>query len=215
MMNVSTAGVLKDGLPEGFVYIDELIGDAVVDAKYWGTDNFIGRGIDGYESPLVIMTREAAECCVGAADILRRQGCWIKVYDAYRPQRAVDDFVRWATDVNDIRRKPIHYPHVDKKDFFVLGYVAERSGHTRGSAVDLTLVDMTTCQELDMGSIFDFMDPRSHIAAQGLTDRQEANRAILRDAMTASGFETYEYEWWHFSLKQEPHPETYFGFPVR
>jgi D-alanyl-D-alanine dipeptidase len=214
-MNVSTAGVRKGKLPDGFVYIDELIEDCVIDAKYWGTDNFIGRQIDGYENPLAVMTREAAESCVGAANILRERGYWIKIYDAYRPQRAVDDFVRWAADADDIRRKPIHYPHVDKKDFFALGYVAEKSGHTRGSAVDLTLVDMKTSQELDMGAIFDFMDPRSHIAAQGLTGRQEANRAILRDAMTASGFDIYACEWWHFSLKQEPYPETYIDFPVR
>jgi D-alanyl-D-alanine dipeptidase len=214
-MNVSTAEVHKDGLPEGFVYIDELIEDCIADAKYWGTDNFAGRRIDGYESPLVVMTREAAACCVRAADILRGRGYWLKIYDAYRPQRAVDDFARWVADVNDIRRKPIHYPRVDKKDFFALGYVAERSGHTRGSAVDLTLVDAQTCQELDMGTVFDFMDPRSHIAAQGLTDQQEANRAILRDAMMASGFEAYAFEWWHFSLRQEPYPETYFDFSVR
>jgi D-alanyl-D-alanine dipeptidase len=214
-MNVSTAGVRKGKLPDGFVYIDELIEDCVIDAKYWGTDNFIGRRIDGYENPLAVMTREAAEACVGAADILRERGYWLKIYDAYRPQRAVDDFVRWAADADDIRRKPIHYPHVNKKDFCALGYVAEKSGHTRGSAVDLTLVDMKTSQELDMGSIFDFMDPRSRVAAQGLTDRQEANRVILRDAMTASGFDIYVYEWWHFSLKQEPYPESYFDFPVR
>ncbi|MDR1379102.1 MAG: M15 family metallopeptidase [Synergistaceae bacterium] len=214
-MNVSTIGVHKDGLPEGFVYIDELIEDCVVDAKYWGTDNFIGRGVDGYETPLVVMTHEAAEACVRAADILRKRGYWIKFYDAYRPQKAVDDFVRWVADVDDLRRKPIHYPHVNKKDFIVLGYVAERSGHTRGSAVDLTLVDMETCQELDMGSIFDFMDPRSHIVALGLADYQEANRALLRDAMMVSGFEVYPYEWWHFFLRHEPYPETYFDFPVR
>jgi D-alanyl-D-alanine dipeptidase len=214
-MNLSTAGVAKDGLPEGFVYIDELIGDCIVDAKYWGTDNFIGRRIEGYERPLAVMSREAAECCARVADILRGKGYILKIYDACRPQRAVDDFVRWAADLDDIRRKPVHFPRVDKQDFFALGYVAEKSGHTRGSAVDLTLVDARTHQELDMGSIFDFMDPRSHIVAEGLTDRQEANRAILRDAMTVRGFEPYEYEWWHFSLKNEPWPDTYFDFPIR
>jgi D-alanyl-D-alanine dipeptidase len=214
-MNVSTAGVSKDGLPDGFVYIDELIGDCIVDAKYQGTDNFIGRRIEGYERPLAVMSREAAASCVRVADALRGKGYLLKIYDACRPQRAVDDFVRWAADVDDIRRKPVHFPHVDKKDFFDLGYVAEKSGHTRGSAVDLTLVDAKTYQELDMGSIFDFMDPRSHIAAEGLTTLQGANRAILRDAMVACGFETYEYEWWHFSLKDEPWPDTYFDFPIR
>ncbi|MDR1649854.1 MAG: M15 family metallopeptidase [Synergistaceae bacterium] len=215
-MNISTAGVRKSGLPDGFVYIDEIIEDCIVDAKYWGTDNFTGRRIDGYESPLAIMTREAAECCVRAAEILRGQGYCMKIYDAYRPQRAVDDFIRWAADPDDIRRKPIHYPHVDKKDLFALGYLAEKSSHSRGSAVDLTLVNMATCQELDMGSVFDFMDPRSHIDARPLSDwKQGISRIILSEAMTDSGFETYEYEWWHFFLKEEPYPETYFDFPVR
>jgi D-alanyl-D-alanine dipeptidase len=213
-MNISTTGISKDGLPEGFVYIDDLIEDAIIDAKYWGTDNFIGRQIDGYEHALVVMSSQAADCCVRAAEFLRKQGYFMKIYDSYRPQRAVDDFVRWAADVEDIRRKPVHYPHVDKKDFLARGYVAEKSGHTRGSAVDLTLVDMETYQELDMGSIFDFMDPRSHIVAEGLSERQEANRSILRRAMTGCGFLTYEYEWWHFYLENEPYPETYFDFPV-
>ena len=214
-MNISTAGVPKKGLPEGFVYIDELIEDCIVDAKYWGTDNFIGRRIDGYESPLVVMSREAAERCVEVANRLRGKGYLLKIYDACRPQRAVDDFMRWAADIPDIRRKPVHYPNVDKKDFFDLGYVAKKSGHSRGSAVDLTVVDAKTHQELDMGSIFDYLDPRSHIVVEGLTDLQEANRRVLRDAMTACGFATYEYEWWHFSLEKEPYPDTYFDFPIR
>jgi D-alanyl-D-alanine dipeptidase len=130
----------------------------------------------------------------------------------------VDDFVRWAEDAEDIRRKPIHYPEVDKKDLFKLGYIAKRSGHTRGSAVDLTVVDGRTRQELDMGTIFDFMGARSHVVTEGrtkITSAQEDNRSLLRDAMTASGFEPYAWEWWHFSLKDEPYPDTYFDFPVR
>lgn len=213
--NASTFGIPKAGLPDGFVYIDEWIEDCIVDAKYWGTDNLVGCGIDGYERPLVVTSREAAECCVRAAGLLRDQGYRMKFYDAYRPQRAVDHFRRWAADMDDIRRKPIHYPRVDKKDFFELRYIAERSGHSRGGAVDLTIVDARTHQELDMGSIFDFMDPRSHIIAEGLTDRQEANRSILRTAMILSGFTVFEYEWWHFNLEKEPYPETYFDFPVR
>ena len=214
-MNVSTAGVSKDGLPEGFVYIDDLIEDCIVDAKYWGTDNFMGCPVDGYERPLVVMCREVADRCVKAAALLREQGYRMKIYDAYRPQRAVDHFVRWAADIADIRRKPIHYPSIDKKDFFALQYVAKKSGHTRASAVDLTLVDAKTHQELDMGSIFDFLDPRSHIVTDGLTVQQESNRALLRDAMVQSGFKVYAYEWWHFSLEKEPYPDTYFDFPIR
>lgn len=214
-MNISTLGVPKAGLPQGFVYIDELIEDCIIDAKYWGSDNFIGRRITGYEQPLVIMSREAAECCIKAADILRKQGYIMKIYDAYRPQQAVDDFVRWGSDIQDVRRKPVHFPNVDKADFFNIGYIAKKSGHSRGSAVDLTIVDSKTHQELDMGSIFDYMDPRSHIVTEGLTDQQEHNRLILRQAMTDSGFVTYSCEWWHFSLAKEPYPDTYFDFPVK
>ena len=214
-MNLSTRGVPKDGLPDGFVYIDELIEDCIVDARYHSGENFVGCQVDGYERPLVVMSAEAAEGCVKAAEILRRQGYVMKIYDAYRPQRAVDHFTRWSEDSEDQRRKPIQYPNVNKADMFELGYIARKSGHSRGSAVDLTLVDMATHQELDMGSIFDYMDQRSHIVTEGLTERQEHNRLILREAMTACGFETYSCEWWHFKLEKEPYPDTYFDFVIR
>lgn len=213
-MNLSTKGIPKKGLPGGFVYIDELIPDCIVDAKYAGTDNFMGRPADGYNQPLVVMTTQAAEGCVKAADILRRQGYVMKFYDAFRPQRAVDDFIRWGADVEDQRRKPVHYPNVEKAAMFDLGYIARKSGHSRGSSVDLTIVDMKTHQELDMGSIFDFMDVRSHPGAAGLTPQQEKNRQILADAMCACGFVPYECEWWHFNLATEPYPDTYFDFPI-
>ncbi|MDR2758558.1 MAG: M15 family metallopeptidase [Spirochaetaceae bacterium] len=214
-MNISTSGIPKAGLPQGFVYIDDLIEDCIVDQKYWGTDNFVGCRIDGYDRPLVIMTVEAARGAVKAADILRNRGFLVKFFDAYRPQRAVNHFMRWGADPQDIRRKPIHYPSIDKERVFELGYVAEKSAHTRGTAVDLTLVDKQTHQELDMGTIFDFMDPRSHALAQGLNPQQEQNRTILREAMEKSGFVRYPYEWWHYNLAQEPYPDTYFDFPIR
>ncbi|MDR2629843.1 MAG: M15 family metallopeptidase [Spirochaetaceae bacterium] len=214
-MNVSTSGIPKDGLPEGFVYIDDLIEDCIVDQKYWGTDNFVGCRIDGYERPLVVMTVEAAQGAVKAADLLRNRGFLVKFFDAYRPQRAVNHFMRWGADSADIRRKPIHYPFVDKKRVFELGYVAEKSAHTRGTAVDLTLVDVKTYQELNMGTIFDFMDPRSHAVNPDLSPEQKQNRAILREAMENSGFVQYPYEWWHYNLEREPYPDTYFDFPVR
>lgn len=214
-MNVSTSGIPKAGLPGGFVYIDDLIEDCIVDQKYWGTDNFAGCRIDGYERPLIVMTVEAARGSVKAADILRNQGFFIKFFDAYRPQRAVNHFMRWGADPLDYRRKPIHYPYVDKARVFELGYVAEKSAHSRGAAVDLTLVDKKTYQELDMGTIFDFMDPRSHAVTQGLSPQQEQNRSILREAMEQSGFVQYPYEWWHYNLAREPYPDTYFDFPVR
>jgi D-alanyl-D-alanine dipeptidase len=214
-MNISTNGIPKDGLPEGFVYIDEVIDDCIIDAKYWGTDNFAGVRIDGYERPLVVTSAEAAEACVKAAAILRKKGFLIKIFDGYRPQRAVAHFTRWAADTGDTRRKPIHYPFLDKSKAFQLGYVAEKSAHTRGAAVDLTLVDRNTYLEVDMGAIFDFMDPRSHIGASGLTPEQDRNRLIMREAMEDSGFVAYPYEFWHFNLAKEPYPDTYFNFPVR
>ncbi|MBQ7491155.1 MAG: M15 family metallopeptidase [Clostridia bacterium] len=215
-MNQSTACVPKAReLPKGFVYIDELIEDCIIDAKYAGTDNFMGRPADGYEQPLVIMTKEVAAGCVKAAELLRKQGYVLKIFDAYRPQRAVDDFCRWGEDTCDIRRKPIQYPNVEKKDMFDQGYIARRSGHTRGKAVDLTLVDRKTRQELDMGSCFDFMDPRSWPDSDEVTSAQRRNRCILRDAMLAAGFVPYECEWWHFSVDPEPYPDTYFNFPIR
>ena len=214
-MNITVTGVKKAGLPQGFVYIDELIEDAVIDAKYAGTDNFMGRPANGYLQPLVVMSLEAARRCVEAAGILRSRGYLMKLFDAFRPQRAVDDFMAWGADIDDQRRKPINYPNVNKADVFDLGYIARKSGHSRGSSVDLSIIDMHTMQELDMGSVFDFMDVRSHIVTSGLSDLQEKNRSILRDAMTACGFVTYANEWWHFNLAQEPYPDTYFDFPIR
>ena len=213
-MNDSVSTLPKKGLPEGFVYIDELIPDAIIDAKYAGTDNFMGRPAVGYEQPFVVMTREAAEGCVRAAELLRAQGYIMKFFDAYRPQRAVDDFCRWGDDPADVRRKPIQYPNLEKAEIFEQGYIARRSGHSRGSAVDLTLVDAQTHQELDMGCGFDYMDPRSNLGAPGLTPVQEENRQILRRAMLSCGFAPYENEWWHFNIRPEPYPDTYFDFPI-
>ena len=214
-MNSTVMGIPKAGLPEGFVYIDELIEDAIIDVKYWGTDNLFGRQMAGYEQHLIIMSNEAAEGCVKAAEMLRKQGYLMKIFDAFRPQRAVDDFIEWGKELENQRRKLIHYPNVVKAEMFDLGYIARRSGHSRGSSVDLTIVDANTWQELDMGSCFDFMDVRSHIVTDLISEQQEKNRRILRDAMVANGFVTYECEWWHFNLKTEPYPDTYFDFPIK
>lgn len=213
-MNISTKGIPKKGLPSGFLYVDDVIEDCIVDAKYSGTDNFLGRPVDGYNAPLVVVTKEAAQRLVKAAAVLRNKGYVIKLFDSYRPQRAVDDFMRWGQDVEDCRRKPLHYPSEEKTDLFVKGYIAGKSGHTRGCAVDLTIVDIHTHLELDMGSIFDFMDIRSRHGASGLTALQEDNRAILRDAMLANGFRLYKEEWWHYIVDPEPYPDTYFNFPI-
>ena len=213
-VNITTAGIPKKGLPEGFVYLDEWIEDAVIDIRYAGTENFMGRPADGYFRPLAIISKEAAACCVKAADALRRQGYLLHVFDAYRPQRAVDDFVRWGLDIADQRRKPLQYPNIPKEDMFRLDYVSARSLHSRGSAIDLTIMDSWTHQDLDMGTIFDFMDVRSHPGAAGLTALQEENRLILCDAMLSNGFLPDAMEWWHYELADEPYPDTYFDFPV-
>ena len=213
-MNISTKGIPKKGLPAGFLYVDEVIDDCIVDAKYAGTDNFLGRAVDGYNAPLVVVTQAVADRLVLAAAALREKGLILKIFDAYRPQRAVDDFVRWGKDPEDCRRKPVHYPNEEKRDMFLKGYIALKSGHTRGCAVDLTLVDKRTHQELDMGSIFDFMDLRSHHGAPGLSALQEGNRALLRDALCGHGFRLYQEEWWHYIAVPEPWPDTYFDFPI-
>lgn len=213
-MNASTRGIVKKGLPEGFLYVDEVIEDCIVDAKYFGTDNFMGRRAEGYNAPLVVIPAEMAQPLQKAAEIFRQKGMIMKFYDAYRPQRAVDDFVAWGAVKEDDRRKPVHYPHVEKAQMFELGYIDSRSGHSRGRSVDLTLVDQSTMQELDMGSIFDFMDERSHHGAPGLTPLQESNRKLLLDTMLKCGFGFYQCEWWHYNLVPEPHPDTYYDFPV-
>ena len=213
-MNQSTRGIRKPDLPKGFLYVDDVIESCIVDAKYAGSDNFMGRPAAGYNAPLVVVTEAVAEGLKKVAPFFYERGYLMKFYDAYRPQRAVDDFVRWGEILEDNRRKPVHYPNVSKADMFNLGYIAKHSGHTRGCAVDLTLVDMTTMQELDMGSVFDFMDERSHHGAKGLTPQQEANRKFLCDAMCANGFRLYKEEWWHYSIVPEPYPDTYFDFPI-
>jgi D-alanyl-D-alanine dipeptidase len=215
-MNRTTQGVEKAReLPDGFVYLDEWIEDSIIDAKYAGCDNFMGRPAVGYEKPLVVASRQVAEGCVAAADILRERGYLLKFFDSYRPQRAVNDFCRWGEDVSDQRRKSIHYPNIDKAAVFIDGYVAHRSTHTRGCAVDLTLVERESGREVDMGTIFDFMDPASWPDSAAVTQRQHQNRYLLREVMLSCGFAPMVNEWWHFSVDPEPYPDTYFDFPIR
>lgn len=215
-MNLSVACVPKAReQPDGFVYLDEWIEDCIIDAKYAGTDNFMGRPAAGYEQPLVIASRAVAAGCARAADILRGQGFVLKIFDAYRPQRAVEDFCRWGDDIEDQRRKPVHYPNIEKGQMFDDGYIARKSSHTRGAAVDLTIVSMETHQEVDMGAIFDFMDLRSWPQSDLVTPAQKANRMILREAMLAAGFRPIRSEYWHFNISPEPYPDTYFDFPIR
>lgn len=188
------------------------------DIRYAGSDNFVGTRIAGYEGPTCLLSRPAAEALAGVQRDLASEGLGLLVYDCYRPQRAVDHFVRWAADPADVARKPEYYPNVEKSRLFEEGYIAERSGHSRASTVDLTLVRVDGGDDggvLDMGTPFDYFDPRSHTESPDITRRQLANRLRLRDAMEAGGFRNYEAEWWHYTLRDEPYPDSYFDVVVR
>ena len=211
---ISPGSAQINGLPEGFVYIDELIPDAILEVRYFSSDNFLGCKVDGYLAPKIILTIEAAEALTKVANELREQNLILKLFDGYRPQEAVNHFIRWAEDVEDQKMKDKYYPDVDKKDVFKLGYIAKRSGHSRGSTIDLTLADITTEEELDMGSGFDFFGEISHHGTDKISEEQFRNRDTLRDAMVRYGFEPYSKEWWHYTLLDEPYHDTYFTFPV-
>ena len=206
-----------DPCPErkNFVLISEAVPDAILEVRYHSTYNFVGERIDGYEEPVAILTKEAAAALKEVSDEVKEQGYRLKIYDAYRPQQAVDHFKRWAEDLDDTRMKEYFYPEVDKSTLFQKGYISSKSGHSRGSTVDLTLFDMRTGKEVDMGGTFDYFGQLSHAAyTETLTQKQIQNRKILRDAMLNHGFKGIKTEWWHFTLKNEPFPETYFDFPV-
>ena len=204
-------------LPSGFVYLTDVVPTIVVDIRYATSENFIGTPIDGYINPVAITTRDTALAINQVQADLQRFGLSLKVYDAYRPQRAVDHFVRWAKDLSDIRKQSEYYPQVAKQNLFKDDYLATKSGHSRGSTVDVTLVNFDvkgSSQELDMGTPFDFFDPHSWSESSGLTVIQRANRMLLQLVMEKYGFKPYAKEWWHFTLKQEPYPDTYFNFNV-
>ena len=198
----------------GFVLLSEAVPDAILEIRYYSTYNFVGERIDGYEEPLAFLTKEAAAALKEVSDDLVQKGYRLKIYDAYRPQKAVTHFMNWALDVEDTRMKEYFYPELDKEVLFPQGYIAEHSGHSRGSTVDLTLFDMTTEKEVDMGGTFDYFGELSHPDYTGITEEQYANRMILRDAMLSHGFRPLAEEWWHFTLDDEPYPDTYFTFPV-
>ena len=219
---------------DDFVEITEIIPDAIREIRDYSTYHCVGTRIDGYRQPTALLTRAAAEALRAVSDDLMAQGYRIKIYDAYRPQCAVNHFVRWAADIPDTLMKAYFYPDLDKSVLFAQEYIMEKSGHTRGSTVDLTLFDMATEKEVDMGGTFDWFGPESHPdfcgdpataayngdnhespAGRSITPEQFANRMILREAMVRHGFKTLDSEWWHFTLADEPYPDTYFTFPVR
>ena len=198
-----------------FVVVTEVIPDAILEIRYYSTYNFVGERIDGYEAPIALMTRQAADSLKVVSDELKAQGYRLKIWDTYRPQTAVNHFIRWAENVQDTAMKKIFYPMVDKSLLFEQGYIYARSSHSRGSTVDLTLIDAATGKELDMGSPFDWFGEESHPDYTNLTAEQLANRQILWDAMLGHGFTMIDSEWWHFTLANEPYPDTYFDFPIR
>ena len=198
----------------GFVSVSAAVPDVLLEIRYYSTFNFIGERIDGYEQPVALLTKEAAACLREVSDELIRRNFRLKIFDAYRPQCAVDHFMRWAGDEQDVRMQACFYPELQKKQLIPEGYIARRSGHSRGSTVDLTLFDMRTQKEADMGGPFDYFGEKSHPAYEGVTEEQHANRMLLREAMLRHGFKPLSTEWWHFSLREEPFPDTYFTFPV-
>ncbi len=174
----------------------------------------MGDRIDGYEEPIAIMTKESADALKKVSDDMVAKGYRLKIYDAYRPQRAVNNFVAWAKNKDDTRMKAYFYPELEKDVFFPQEYIMEHSGHSRGSTVDLTLFDMKTGKDVDMGGTFDYFGEKSHPDYKNITDQQYQNRMLLRDAMLSHGFKPLSSEWWHFTLEKEPYPDTYFDFPV-
>lgn len=186
----------------------------VTDIRYAGSHNFVGRPIEGYRVPHCLLTEPAAKALAEVARDVATGGLVLKVFDCYRPTRAVADFVRWARDPKEQAAKGEFYPRVDKRTLFQDGYIASRSGHSRGSTVDLTLARADRA-ELDMGTPFDFFSPKSWTADSSVTAEQHANRMRLAAAMQRHGFRGYAKEWWHFTLRHEPFPDTYFDVPVQ
>lgn len=235
---ISEVSSAKGKAPRDVVDLAKVAPTILHDIRYTTAHNFVGRPIAGYEESRCLLTRAAATQLAQVQRDVRKKGYTLKVYDCYRPQRAVDHFVRWAKNVNDTRMKREFYPRVDKSRLFADGYIAERSGHSRASTVDLSLVKLPAKRQarwnpraelrpcywsanarfrdnsIDMGTGYDCFDTRSHTADSRTARAQKANRALLVSAMTKRGFTNLPEEWWHYTLAQEPYPKTYFDFPV-
>ena len=197
-----------------FVLLSDMVPGVVQEIRYYSTYNFVGERIDGYEEPCALITRQAARALKAVSNEMQVKGYRLKVFDAYRPACAVRHFVLWGLEDLDLRMKPFFYPELEKQELFMKGYIASQSSHSRGSTVDLTLLDMKTGKEVDMGSPFDLFSPVSHPDYRGITEEQYENRMLLQKAMMRGGFLPIDCEWWHFTLDNEPFPDTYFEFPV-
>ncbi|MGD9972297.1 MAG: M15 family metallopeptidase [Desulfatirhabdiaceae bacterium] len=215
----SAAGVVADtsNMPDGFVYLSDIDSDIAVELRYYTSDNFLGQPVNGYLAPRCILTRPTALALKKIQEELKPFGLGLKVFDAYRPQQAVDHFVAWAKDIDDTRMKQAYYPNVEKQNLFRDGYIAAKSAHSRGSTVDLTIISLLNPPHvaLDMGSGFDFFGPESWPDNPNLTPAQRSHRMLLQTLMKKHGFEPYDKEWWHFRLIDEPFPATWFNFPVQ
>lgn len=210
----SQASDPKPPLHEDFVYLKDIMPNLRSDIRYYGSNNFIGQPVEGYNAPVCILTKEAAYALKAVQEELERIGFGLLIYDAYRPQTSSEHFVRWANDEEDTSMKLQYYPNIDKKDLFAQGYISVKSGHSRGSTVDLTIVSLKTRHVLNMGSPYDLFDELSHADNTTITKNQQSLRLLLKRRMEKHGFKSYEKEWWHFTLENEPFPNTYFDFPV-
>ena len=197
-----------------FVYLDEILQHAKFETRYAGEDNFIGSPIDGYPTSRQVMTKAAAEALALAEKELHKKGYGLKIFDSYRPQRAVNHFMRWAKVAEDTLMKANYYPEKPKDRLFDLGYISSRSGHSRGSTLDLTIYHLASGNEVDMGGPYDFFGERSHHNFTEITDDQKSHRLLLKDVMSKFGFRAYHKEWWHYTLRQEPYPNTFFDHVV-
>ena len=211
-MKTSHLNELND--PKDFVLLSDFVPGIIQEIRYFSTYNFVGDRINGYEEPCAIVTKEAARAVKSASEELMVKGYRMKIFDAYRPVTAVKHFIYWGIEDTDIRMKPYFYPDLEKQELFSKGYISKQSSHSRGSTLDLTLLDMKTGKEVDMGGPFDFFGELSHPDFKGITEEQFENRMLLQDVMVRNGFNTFPFEWWHFTLKDEPYPDTYFEFPV-
>ncbi|RKF02999.1 D-alanyl-D-alanine dipeptidase [Tenacibaculum lutimaris] len=208
-------GIQSQNLPEGFSYINDVSPTIQSELRYCYNNNFMGVPVNGYEENTLIATTATAKALKKVQDELALKKLGLKIYDAYRPQTAVNHFVKWARVMSDTIMKKQYYPEVNKRHLFKKGYISSKSGHSRGSTVDLTIINLETGEELDMGSPYDFFGVSSHITYENLSDHQKENRQLLQTVMKKHGFRSYSKEWWHFTLRGEPFPKTFFDFPVK
>ena len=212
---LSTLFVNSQNLPDGFVYLSDVDKTIQKELRYLGNNNFIGKPIDGYHKNCIIVTKSSANALTKIQQSLQKEGLSLKIFDAYRPQQAVNHFVKWAKVLEDTLMKKAYYPNTPKSQLFKRGYIASRSGHSRGSTVDLTIINIKTGKELDMGCPYDFFGIKSHYLPKNITPEQQKSRLLLRTIMIKNNFRPYKNEWWHFTLRNEPFPNTYFNFPIK